>query len=251
MVAKGFEWLPIATFYLLFVLYLIVSAVLLINLLIAMMGARYGEKMNNAHIDTRVDFGRLVLRLEMLFEITLCRPDIPVNQLPDNDDEEHFSSERSQRGPSDYGEAGSSGTAPDMAHPHTFSAKMRRASATFRSDKSDIKALQNMTCTNIFESDEEPDSDAASPSASVLRQLRCQISTSILPCWMRASTSWSVLRRSRCTFCESFGLLMSQRLRLSARVRRSCSRQRQSKRLNVLVVSKVSVRAAMTCSQSI
>ena len=167
MVAKGFEWLPIATFYLLFVLYLIVSAVLLINLLIAMMGARYGEKMNNAHIDTRVDFGRLVLRLEMLFEITLCRPDIPVNQLPDNDDEEHFSSERSQRGPSDYGEAGSSGTAPDMAHPHTFSAKMRRASATFRSDKSDIKALQNMTCTNIFESDEEPDSDAASPSASM------------------------------------------------------------------------------------
>ena len=57
-----------ALFYLLFVLFLIVNVVLLLNLLIAMMSARYDKKKRDAERDSRVEFGRLVLRFETLLE---------------------------------------------------------------------------------------------------------------------------------------------------------------------------------------
>lgn len=60
--------LPTLVFYIFFVLYLVVSVVLLINLLIAMMSARYEEQKENAELNTRVAFCRLVLRFERLLE---------------------------------------------------------------------------------------------------------------------------------------------------------------------------------------
>ena len=62
--------LPTLLYYALFVLYLIVSVVLLINLLIAMMSARFEKKKTQADLDTRVAFCRLVLRFERIVELT-------------------------------------------------------------------------------------------------------------------------------------------------------------------------------------
>ena len=49
-------------------LYLLVSVILLINLLIASMSARFDAKKLDAARDSRVAFGRLVLRFERLYD---------------------------------------------------------------------------------------------------------------------------------------------------------------------------------------
>ena len=59
---------PLVLFYVLYVTYLILSVVLLINLLIAMMTKRYEDSKQKAEIITRVAFGRVILRFERFLE---------------------------------------------------------------------------------------------------------------------------------------------------------------------------------------
>ena len=61
-------WLPCISFYTFFVLYLIVSVVLLINLLIAMMSSRYETMRKEGLLSSRVSFGRVILRFERMID---------------------------------------------------------------------------------------------------------------------------------------------------------------------------------------
>lgn len=56
--------LPLIMFLIFYVFYVLVSVILLVNLLIAMMTARYEKNKENATIVTRVAFGRVILRFE-------------------------------------------------------------------------------------------------------------------------------------------------------------------------------------------
>ena len=60
--------MPTALFFVLFVFFLLLTVVLLINLLIAMLSARYSDMSERATTDYRIAFARLVLRFERLAE---------------------------------------------------------------------------------------------------------------------------------------------------------------------------------------
>lgn len=60
--------LPTLFFYLLYITFIILAVILLINLLIAMMSQTYEKMDEKANLDHRVEFGRLVLRFERLVE---------------------------------------------------------------------------------------------------------------------------------------------------------------------------------------
>ena len=139
------ETMPYALFYILFVLYMIVSAVLLINLLIAMMSARYDACKKNAQIDTRVAFGRLVLRLESLLEFIVKAPGRTITELGDTEHEELSISSRARSGHQEERSSSSRGIQK---------LSDTRKYKSFRESGKGIKSLQQASGTNVFDDDQ-------------------------------------------------------------------------------------------------
>ena len=179
--------LPTVLFYVFFVLYLVVSVVLLINLLIAMMSARYDRKRQNADLDTRVAFCRLVLRVERLIELSVRQLGLltrdksePVSRtaLGNKDSSQRDitrSSEASRSNRSDRARgSGGATTAPppdenERARALSASANVSETRCiTFRqlSSKSSKRFKDDGIAGNIFDADKDDE------AASVSEQLK-------------------------------------------------------------------------------
>ena len=149
--------LPAASFFFLFVLFLLVTVILLVNLLIAMISGKYEQVESFSTREYRIAFGRLVLRCERLYEQLRPTCGAGRKQQQQQEEEEEQPQPRQEEQPLQ----GTSGTSDRQGPPRPPHALQRRAPShtrlkpfsTFRSIKSDAYASGGRRGSDALRSD--------------------------------------------------------------------------------------------------
>ena len=77
----GLQKLNLAACFVIYVIYIFVSLILLLNLLIALLGSTFAKTQDEARLQGRMAFARIVLRLELVAEI--CGIDTHAGEMDD------------------------------------------------------------------------------------------------------------------------------------------------------------------------
>ena len=124
----GLQKLNLAACFVIYVIYIFVSLILLLNLLIALLGSTFAKTQDEARLQGRMAFARIVLRLELVAEI--CGIDTHAGEMDDAGGHVHSFRDvaRDVNGelPPDHVDENVFGPAPEMvlrsadAHPGTL-----------------------------------------------------------------------------------------------------------------------------------